>query len=365
MDKLPYKEAPYKSRNWGHPWHSLCSYHGKLKPAIAHMLVREFTNTGETVVDPLCGVGTIPFEACLQGRIGIGNDLSPMAYIVTKAKLEHPNLNEVNAVLEKLNKYIAYYKDTYSGEEYNDFGFNDHVPSYFENETYKEILSARKFFVDKKMLYTPAEAMVFSAFLHVLHGNRPYALSRCSHPLTPYAPKGAFEYKSVIKKISQKIVSTYKAEGFENLQSGTAIYGDYMELSKKQILADWIICSPPFVDSIRFYMQNWMRFWLCGWEKDNFKQADNIFIDKKQKNDFNIYFSFFEMCSKILKDRGRIILHLGKTSSVNMGLELASRANRWFEMVYLASEDVRTIEKHGIKDKGGIIAHQFLFLQKK
>ena len=36
---LPYKQAPYGNRNWGHPWHSLCSYHGKLKPAIAHWIV--------------------------------------------------------------------------------------------------------------------------------------------------------------------------------------------------------------------------------------------------------------------------------------------------------------------------------------
>ena len=40
------------------------------------------------VLDPLCGVGTIPFEACLQGRVGIGNDLSELAYVVTKPKLK-------------------------------------------------------------------------------------------------------------------------------------------------------------------------------------------------------------------------------------------------------------------------------------
>lgn len=51
--------------------------------------------------------------------------------------------------------------------------------------------------------------MVFSAFLHVLHGNRPYALSRHSHSLTPYAPTGEFEYKRVIEKIVQKVNANY------------------------------------------------------------------------------------------------------------------------------------------------------------
>ena len=34
VDELPYKQGQYVGRNWGHPWHSLCSYHGKLKPDI-------------------------------------------------------------------------------------------------------------------------------------------------------------------------------------------------------------------------------------------------------------------------------------------------------------------------------------------
>ena len=178
IDALPYKQKPYCGRNWGHPWHSLCSYHGKLKPAIAHMLIKEFTAPGEVVLDPLCGVGTIPFEACLQGRIGIGNDLSELAYIVTKAKLEHPPLEAVTSVLNQLSAYISLHASDYSGKEYSEFGFNGKLPSYFDVETYKEILTARSFFSSKKLCFTAAEAMVFSAFLHVLHGNRPYALSR-------------------------------------------------------------------------------------------------------------------------------------------------------------------------------------------
>ena len=84
----------------------MCSYHGKLKPAIAHFLIKNFTKKGDTVLDPLSGVGTIPFEACLQGRIGIGNDLSEMAYVVTKAKLEKADVENVFKVIDKLENYI-------------------------------------------------------------------------------------------------------------------------------------------------------------------------------------------------------------------------------------------------------------------
>ena len=86
--------------------HSLCSYHGKLKPAIAHFLIEQFTEPGDIVVDPLSGVGTIPLEACLQNRIGIGNDLSELAFCVTKAKAEKADENDCLEVLAQLQSYI-------------------------------------------------------------------------------------------------------------------------------------------------------------------------------------------------------------------------------------------------------------------
>lgn len=369
IEGMPYREAPFSGRNWGHPWHSLCSYHGKLKPAIAHFMIKEFTNPGETVLDPLCGVGTIPLEACLQGRIGIGNDLSELAYIVTKAKLEKPSLEESRLVIDQLSKYIR--ENVNQGfvdediQKFESFGFNGKISTYFHPDTYREILCARRFFVDRIKELTPSEAMVYSCFLHVLHGNRPYALSRNSHPLTPYSPKGDYVYKNVIEHITDKMTNSYGKGDFSDFIFGKAVFGDYNDLVSSGLSVDAIICSPPFADSIRFYMQNWMRLWLCGWETDDYKHAESVFLDQKQKKNFDIYHSFFEMCHSVLKPSGKVILHLGKTDTVDMAEELSQRATNWFEEIYRGCEDVKSIEKHGIKDKGATVEHQFLFLQKK
>ena len=333
IKEMPYKVAPYDGRNWGHDWHSLCSYHGKLKPAIAHFMISEFTSAGDIVLDPLCGVGTIPFEACLQGRVGIGNDLSEMAYVVSKAKLERPDINAVNVVIGELRDYIEVHKNDYTGEEYKDFGFNGKVPTYFHQDTYKEILAARTFFLGKLSDLSSAEAMAYSAFIHVLHGNRPYALSRRSHPLTPYAPTGEFEYKNVVEKITDKVSINYSKRIDLSFTKGQAIRGDYSDLADNGVRADWIITSPPFADSFRFYIQNWMRLWLCGWEPEDYKEADERFLDKKQQKDFDVYYFFFKMCNDVLKPDGKVILHLGKTAKYDMGKELKERASKWFDIV--------------------------------
>lgn len=366
---MPYRQVPYSGRNWGHPWHSLCSYHGKLKPAIAHFIVNQFTNSGDTILDPLCGVGTIPLEACLQGRIGIGNDLSELAYVVTKAKLEKPELNDCLHVIKALSEDISKFKNSDIIENniqaYADFGFNGKLSAYFHPDTYREILCARRFFVPKIKELSPAEAMVFSCLLHVLHGNRHYALSRNSHPLTPYAPKGEFIYKDVTEHVKDKLILSYEKGNFDRYIHGYTIYGDYSDLWNQNIIVDAIICSPPFADSIRFYMQNWMRLWLCGWEPEDYKKAETLFLDQKQKKDFDVYTSFFEVCASILKPNGKVILHLGKTVKVDMAEELSKRAAPFFTEVYRGSENVQSIEKHGIKDKGATVEHQFLFLMKK
>lgn len=366
---MPYKIEPYSGRNWGHPWHSLCSYHGKLKPAIAHFLIEQFTEPEDIIVDPLSGVGTIPLEACLQNRVGIGNDLSELAFCVTKAKIEKAEKNDCLNVLDKLQLYIENKINSksimYQIHKYENFGFNGKLSDYFHEDTFKEILCAREYFVKNIKNLSSPEAMVFSCLLHVLHGNRPYALSRNSHPLTPYAPTGTFIYKNVIEHIKDKLLASYKKGKFDNYCFGNAIYGDYQNLTTYNLSADFIICSPPFADSIKFYMQNWMRLWMCGWEESDYKNAEFSFLDQKQKKDFDVYTSFFQICHKILKHNGKIILHLGKTKKIDMAEELSKRAAPYFYEVYRGTENVQEIEKHGIKDKGSTIEHQFLFLIKK
>ena len=367
MDNLPYKVAPYNGRNWGHAWHSLCSYHGKLKPAIAYHLINTFTKKGDKVLDPMSGVGTIPFEASLQGRIGIGNDLSELAYTVTKAKLKRPNPERVNAIIRELTDFIEVFKQDYQEDEipYNDFGLNKTIPDYFHPITYSEILAARSFFTNRIQSMDSNEAFVFSCFLHVLHGNRPYALSRTSHPLTPYAPSGEFIYKNVVQHIMQKIKLSYKKGEFSEFNDGFAILGDLFDLPKyfnEEI--DAIITSPPFVGSIKFFNNNWMRLWLAGWEPEDFKKANERFLEGKQNKNLIIYDEFFKMCNKVLKPKGKIILHLGKSDKCNMGEELIKFAEPYFKIIHLGSEDVSMIENHGISDKGSTTDHQFLFLQK-
>lgn len=362
----PHQQAPYTKRNWGHPLHSACSYNGKLKPAIGHFLVDCFSSPGDTVLDPFSGAGTIPFEACLQGRRGIGLDISLMATAVSNAKLQPPNSRRLDSLLSDLDQWIRKY--TVSDDEIeaaSEVRFNKPVPDYFHEDTLREVIAARQFFNTSRD--DSAEwSFAMAAMLHVLHGNRPYALSRRSHPVTPFAPSGPFEYRGVVDRIGKKITKGLQTPLPPEFVSGMCYQQDILDewpLEDASVAA--IITSPPFFDSTRFYMTNWMRFWFCGWERSDFDSATEAFIEKKQRESMSVYRPIFASCRRVLSPSGAIVFHLGASKKCDMGAELSALAEEYFAVDGVYNEDVGHCEKHGLSDKGTVKAHQYLVLRHK
>src|SRR5690606_15498057 len=156
---------------------------------------------GDKILDPFSGSGTIPFEAALNGREAYGLDIGLLATTLSNAKLKMASRRKVKAILNNPEEYIL--KGSPKSKSLIDCAevkFNKTIPEYFHEDTLREILCARDFFMEHHDSQSADWALVLSCMLHILHGNRPYALSRTSHPITPYAPSGDFVKKSVIDK---------------------------------------------------------------------------------------------------------------------------------------------------------------------
>lgn len=365
-DRLPYLQFPYCKRNWGNELHSLCSYQGKLKPAIAHFLIKYFTSEGMTVLDPLSGVGTIPLEAALQGRMAYGNDLSLLAYANTLAKIGQKSREECLMLIQKLEDYIRKNLPDESQIESIDIDFNKNLKEYYHINTLKQIVAARAFFKQPR-IKTSSEAAVFASLLHILHGNRPYALSRNSHPITPFAPKGEFIYKDLIEKLKEKMRRVLEVEMPKSFKAGTALWDDFTNLHRyiKQEGIDAIITSPPFYDSTRFYLADWIRMWFSGWDKEEFSTKKEEYLETKQIRDINIYKAFFEKCYSLLRPKGSIVLHLGFSKKANMAEMLIPIARERFKVMGYFNENVSNRENFGISDVGIVKKHQFVLLVKE
>lgn len=46
---------------------------------------------------------------------------------------------------------------------------------------------------------------------------------------------------------------------------------------------DAIVTSPPFFESTRFYLANWMRLWFSGWEAEDSRTLPRQFVDERQR----------------------------------------------------------------------------------
>ncbi|MGH8546506.1 MAG: DNA methyltransferase, partial [Gammaproteobacteria bacterium] len=71
-------------------------------PQVPHVFIRWLTEPGDVVHDPFSGRGTAPLEACRMGRVGVGSDANPLAYVLTAAKVDPPTEEEAGARLAEL-----------------------------------------------------------------------------------------------------------------------------------------------------------------------------------------------------------------------------------------------------------------------
>lgn len=363
-EELPHQQGEFAKRNWGHPLHSLCSYQGKMKPSLASHLVKTFVPTDGTLLDPFGGVGTIPFEAALQGAKAWSFDISPAALHIASAKLGRPMPVACERVLDALDAFLQSERVTeMERSAAQAIRFNGPLPDYFEPHTFNEVLLARRYF----LLHPPAipsESLVMAALLHILHGNRPYALSRRSHPITPFSPTGEFEYRPLVPRLREKVRRSVEVTYPDVFSPGQAVFQDATSWWPQQVdCLDAIITSPPFFDSTRFYLANWMRLWFCGWEAEDFRIRPLAFVDERQKSSFDIYEPVFRQGRERLKSGGVMVVHLGKSPKCDMAQALARVAKRWFWVADVFSESVAHCESHGIRDKGTVAEHQYLILR--
>jgi hypothetical protein len=367
IENPPHRIDPYNKRNWGGKMHSLCSYQGKLKPAIAHFMIANFTQAGDRVLDPMAGVGTIPLEARRQGRIGLAGDLSPLAAIVSRAKLEAVTSDEIWDSFRSLQQSLS--ESPRIDAAMGAFGLNGPIASYFHEQTLTEILVARNYFQSQREngRVSAADAVVQTALMHILHGNRPYALSRRSHSLTPFSPTGVTEYKPVVEYLRRRLQATvpYLVDLAQTTSPGRSEELDFRRSETEFGTVDSVITSPPFTQSFRFWSTNWMRLWFSGWGPLDFKEQPARFLEAQQKSGYSPYVEFADSMARVLRPDGLLVLHLGETARDNMVNQISPLLEKSFIIDAVGKESLPDAERHGLRDKGATYAHWYLFARRR
>lgn len=290
--------------------HQLSPYVGKLKSGMVNVLIKLYSEPGDTILDPFCGSGVVPFQAVLTERCALANDLSPYAYVLTRGKLEAPEskaeaLSRAAALVEAVEKKAP----SVDVKEVPDW-----VQEFFHPETLKEVLVALRILRDQE------DYFLTSCLLGILHHVRPGFLSYPASHLVPYLRKakyppgefpGMYQYRDLRSRLLAKVRRAYRRDmlpiNWKDRQYHVWQVNS-MDLPIQGETVDAIVSSPPYFGALDYARDNRLRLWFLGLE-------DWRELDKALTANNKVYIPQMSSClqemARVLKPKGYCVLVLG------------------------------------------------------
>lgn len=291
-------------------WHQLSPYIGRMKSSMARSLITQFTEPGDTIYDPFSGAGTIALEGWLTKRHVFAGDLSPYAYVLSKAKMNPPKnfkdaenrLNECWQEATKERKTIDLRK------------IPEWVRNFFQPETLRDTLAIRNVMLRHRQYF------LLSCLLGILHHWRPGFLSYPSSHTVPYLkdklyPRTKYPelyaYRAVYPRLLAKVRRAYKRTSEVDRQLiRNVVQSDAMKPDSKLVCqkVSAIITSPPYMNSLSYARDNRLRLWFLGIKDHTILEP----VLSPHKTQFlNMMEALMDIWSKLLVRNGVCILVLG------------------------------------------------------
>ena len=298
--------------------HSLheVSYRACFKPQLPRFFIERLTKPGDVVYDPFMGRGTTPMEAALLGRVPYGNDINPLSVVFTKARLNPPTLDEIEARLEQI--------------DFSDAGdCPEDLLVFYHPETLGEISSLKKYLLarQKKKSLDAVDEWIRLVAINRLTGHSPGFFSVYTLP-----PNQAVSVKSQ-RKINAKRNQTPPRREVPKLilKKSRQLLGDcnsttltaLATVAKKSLLlteaaastpqiptgsVSLVVTSPPFLNVVQYADDNWLRCWFLGIDPKSVK----LTVPRKLENWRAAMTEVFHELHRLLKRGGHVAFEVGE-----------------------------------------------------
>lgn len=287
-----------KERRIAYPLHKMMSRPGSMPPWLASYFILKYSTSGDLVLDPFCGKGTVLLEAALNGRRALGFDVAPDAIIVSNAKLNPPSLSEVSKFLSHIE-----FREARSKE------MPWQITTFFSPKTLTQILYIR----DRLQVELTGGTLenkrtanfIMGTLLGILHGHSKLSLSLpCSHSfgmapnyVREYARREGLRrpYRDVAKCLmsrAEQLLSQPPSSTLGNALLSTAENYPLVDGTELSNAVDLIVTSPPYLNMQTYAKDSWLRLWLLGYDHKVLKRQ---FIETGSPQ---IYLSKMEPCLK-------------------------------------------------------------------
>ncbi len=298
--------------------HQLSPYIGKIKSSMAGSIVDSFTKQGDVVYDPYCGSSTIGLESWIAGRHAIAADLSPYAFVLSKAKLFpvksiEDALSEIE-IVDKLVKKKSQAIDLRTVPLW--------VRTFFHPETLSETISWSSILSNRRSYF------LLACLLGILHHQRPGFLSYPSSHTVPYLREKKFprrkyselyEYRTVRERLENKVRRALKRvpELDYEIKRECHLVDSSTFVPKDKV--DAVITSPPYMRQLDYGRDNRLRLWFVG--LDDWKTLDSN-VSPKEIRFLRMLKTSLRLWREVIKPKGVCVLVLGDTNSKLYGTTL-------------------------------------------
>lgn len=303
-----------------HRLHSLCPYFAMFPEAFAERWIGKLTKLGDLVVDPFCGRGTAPFQALLMGRRAEGNDVSPVAYCITRAKTNAPHLSAVRGRITTLERR---YSDAAAGRTFDTS--SEFFCSAFAPSTLRQLLFLRG---ELKWLGSDVDCMIAALILGSLHGESERSPSYFSAQMPrTIATKPEYSVRwwrekgyvaperDAFSLLRSRLLFRYAS----GIPSGRAVVrlGDMRDLWRTDLAdhpAQCAITSPPYLDTTDFEEDQWLRGWFLGGPATPTKSGATDHRHRSTDRYWQMIADTWRTLGQIVDDRGHVVIRIGARS---------------------------------------------------
>lgn len=237
--------------------HQLSPYIGKLKSTIAFDLIRSHTSSGDVVLDPFCGSGTVPLEAAISGRTPIAFDANPYAVMLTRAKLTAPG--SLSHALEQLQQRLG----DADARTVDLTTVPTWVRLFFHRRTLRNALA----FADACI--EAGDDFLLSCFMGILHHQRPGFLSYPSSHLVPYLrdkkyPRVAYPEMYAPRDVASRMIAKVTRAFKTPVGSWSRGHVEQRSIETLELdqRVDAIVTSPPYMNALDYVRDNRLRMWF-------------------------------------------------------------------------------------------------------
>jgi hypothetical protein len=320
-----WRTAP---RRWGHPLHSLCSYFAMFPPHIPRVFIEWLTDTGDVVYDPFSGRGTAPMEACRLGRIGLGSDANPLAYLLTGAKVDPPT-EEVLAV--RLDALAA----TMPSRRLS------RVPDKIRMLYSPKVLQQLCWLREQLDIDDRTDRFIMSTILGLLHANykpgspargfsvsMPNTFSMSPEYVRGYIAKHRLHPPNVdvIDMVRRKV--NKMCVPVSTARRGRAWKADARDpIDLPEGPAKLVFTSPPYLGVIKYGKYNWIRLWMLGHEP---REVDDQLIATASLSRYLDFMArvLSRLCDVVRSD-GYVCLMIGDVTEKSSGTTINLAETVW------------------------------------